>query len=206
MVSYIRSNLFAIKTTFIFTVLSLSACASKYDQNANSISHCKYSYQNGYEKVTNHKQKYIIEGDTLSLNVINFECAHTAFYTSRSMYKLYGDWDESVRLENDRFKTYLIWKEKDLFLDGKKFTIITCGQETKYGTTSSFMILDKQGRDLLVNDSQLKSKFVEFFSKEIKKKEDKKTNTIFFQKYIKQFNPKYWRKYKKYPNVKIYIE
>lgn len=182
------------------------ACVSKKKQSSQSISHCSYSFENDFERVTNHKQDYLIEGDTISLNIFNFECTNTAFYTSWSMCNLFGEWDESLQLENDIFKTYLIWKNKDLLFDGSDNTIITCGQETKQGTTSSFMVLDQNGRDIFEQDTILKQKYIDFFAKEIRKKKDKKMTTIFYQKYIKQFEPKYWKKYKKFPNVKIYIE
>lgn len=201
-----KPRILVLKANYIIIILILflSACASKKKQT--SISNCNYSYINDYERATNHKQNYIIEGDTISLNIINFECTNSAFYTSWSMCNLYGDWDEGVKLEDDKFRTYLIWKNKDLLQDGSRNTIITCGQETKQGTTSAFMVLDEKGKDVLAQDTIIKQKYVDFFSKEIRKEKDKKMTTIFFQKYIKQFNPKYWKKYKKFPNVKIYIE
>ena len=187
-------------------ILFLFACASKKKQNEFAISNCAYSYENDFKRVTNLKQEYVLQNDTISLNIINFECTHSAFYTSWSMYNLFGKWDEDVKLENDRFKTYLIWNNKDLLQDGKKYTIITSGQETKIGTTSSFMALDESGNDVLSDDTLVRQDLIDFFSKEIRREKDKKMKAIFYQTYIKQFMPKYWKKYKKSPNVTIYIE
>jgi len=192
---------------FIIIISALISCtASKFKQTGAPEGKCGYIYNNNYSEITNSQQKYVNHKDTVSLNIVTFECTYSSSYISYSMYDMYGEWDDGVKPEDNKFRTYLIWENKDIFLDGNKYTIVTFGKERKFDISSSFMVLNEQGKDMLSEDSLVRQKFIDFFSEQIRTKKKKKVKTIFYQKYIKRFRPEYWKKYKTFPNLKIYIE
>jgi len=122
------------------------------------------------------------------------------------MYNLFGEWHKGVNPDNNKHRTYLIWENIDLLSNNDRYTVVTFGVEKLDDIFSSVMVFDKEGKDILSENSEIKSKVIDFFSKEIRKKKNKKMKTIFYQKYIKQFKPEYWKKYKNFPNVKIHID
>lgn len=191
---------------YIITLFCFYSCATKkYKQSKFQNGKCEYLYINDFSGTSISTSDFIVQKDTISVSSLKFECTYTAFYTSWVMYNNYGEWDDGVQPENN-YNTYLVWKDINLFSNGDKYTVVTYGVEKPGDIYSSVMVFDDKGGDILSKNSELKTKLIDLFSTEIRKKKDKKTKTIFYQKYIKQFKPEYWEKYKKFPNVKIYIE
>ncbi|WP_157358295.1 hypothetical protein [Winogradskyella sp. J14-2] len=198
-----RSNTLFIS---IITLFCFYNCATKrYKKSKFHDGKCEYLYVDDFSGTSISTSDFIVQKDTISVSALKFECTYSAFYTSWVMYNNYGEWNDGVQPENS-YNTYLIWKDIDLFSNGGKYTVVTYGAEKPSDIYSSLMVFDDKGRDMLFENSGVKTKLIDLFSTEIRKKKKKKLKSIFHQKYIKQFRPEFWETYKTYPNVKIYIE
>lgn len=202
---FVLHNSFKIIICIVVAIFFFSCVTNKPNRRKTTrpSSKCEYLYENDFSKITNSQNKYLFEGDTLSLNIATYECTYTALYISRAMYSRFGKWNNGVK---NIFNTYLIWENVDLFLDGNKYNVVTFGIETTTEISCSVMVFDSEGKDMLAEDSKTKKKITDYFANEIRKKRSKKENEIFYQYFIKEFAPDYWKRYKNFPNIKIHIE
>lgn len=83
--------------------------------------------------------------------------------TKKIMYENFGMWNLEILLSNQEFES-LVWNNIKLFDDvDTKFTIIAGGEENKFETFSSIIVLDENQKDYLERDAPLKSKITKYF-------------------------------------------
>ena len=150
-----------------------------------------YIHINGYSGYEISKSRFL---KYQNLNELKYYHTYSSFYTRKSMYEKFGDWDITISIKGQR-TPYLIWKNIKLFKDDdRKFTVIAGGYECPTCKSdndriySSIFLLDQNGNDLLLDqNSELVKKTMQFFFEGIKNL----TNS-------NEFYNKFWKLAKKY--------
>ena len=178
-----------------FLGILLICCSTTSGQLENKpYRECVRNYKNDFAEVTQEKYITITNNDTLVYTQIKFKCTSSALYNLRTMYGYYGKWHESI-IPKNKEKPLLIWKNIDLFSNGQKYDIVTFGDEiTRDDVSTSVMVFDNEGKDVLKNDEDFKIKIIEFFTDNIRN--NKNRSKVYYQEYLKEFAPEYWEKYK----------
>ncbi len=182
-----------------FGIVLISCSVSSSGRKANLFKECAQNYKNDFAEVTLEKYVGILENDTLLNTQIKFQCTSSALYNLRTMYGYYGRWHKSIIPINEP-KPLLVWENIDLFSNGKNFTIMTFGEEiARNDISTSVMVFDKEGKDVINEDTELRKKIVEFFGSNIRKNKNKSEK--FYHEYLKEFIPEYWEKYKTFNKI-----
>ena len=103
------------------------------------------------------------------------------------MYDKFGKWDKMIYQTNRKYPV-LLWREIDLFADGKKFTVVTNGLEEWKHIYASVMVFDKDENDLLSNNSKEKIALAKYFSTLIMHSDHDKKE--FYEAYWSEVDPK----------------
>jgi len=150
------------KILLAFYLLFIFSCSST--KKSAKKSKCPKIYKNKYTEILSEKYTTIYNNDSISYNEIRFECVYSPSYTHKVMYDKFGKWDKMIYPTNKKHPM-LLWKDVDLFSDGKKFIVVTNGVEEWKHIYASVMIFDKDENDLLSNNSKEKIALAKYFSK-----------------------------------------
>ncbi|WJS96570.1 hypothetical protein NYQ10_08930 [Flavobacterium johnsoniae] len=156
-------------------------------QKATIEEKCPKIYENKFTEILNEKYVTVNGKDTTKINEIRYECVYSAFYTHKVMYDKYGKWDKEI-FPSNRNHPILVWKNIDLFSNGKRYTILTNGLEEWGHIYASVMILDENERDILTEQTEEKIALTNFFGELLKKHNTRKK--AFYEVYWKIVNPK----------------
>lgn len=175
------------------------SCSSSKQSNNVKLRECADYYENDFAIIKELKYSTIFEGDSLSYTQIKFQCTRSALYNLRTMYGFFGKWHKSVFPAN-RKKPLLIWENVDLFSNGNKYNVVTFGEEnSRDDVSTSFMIFNNKGEDLLLKNETFKNKAIEFFASNLRNTENKSKE--YYHQYLREFAPDYWKKYKRWNNL-----
>lgn len=180
---------------FIYIVFILTIYGCSTSGNVNRKGKCPEIYENGYTEIINKKYYATSSNGTLVTNEIRFECVYSMFYTHKVMFDKFGKWDNQLFLE--RTHPVLIWRNVDLFANGKMYTVYTDGLEEWKHIYASIMVTDTTEKDLLAEDSLEKEKLISYFSDMIKTRNE---NSGFYEIYWKMVDPQNWERLKQYQN------
>jgi len=142
---------------------------------------CPQIYKNDFTEILNEKYETVYNKDTIAYNEIRFECVFSAFYTHKVMYDKFGKWSKVIYPSN-RKHPILMWKNVDLFSNGKKYNVLTNGIEEWKHIYASVMVFDEKNIDLLFKDSPEKESITNYFASLIRNNKSKK----------KEFYNEYW--------------
>ncbi|MEY8869579.1 hypothetical protein AB9K24_08735 [Meridianimaribacter flavus] len=176
---------------FLFSICLLG-CSS---QKVKKEEQCPKIYKNKFTKILNEKYKTIYKNETISYNEVRFECVYSALYTHKVMFDRYGKWDKPIYPSNKNHPI-LVWKNVDLFNNGKEYTIMTNGLESWKHIYASIMVFDNNEVDLLSENSPEKEKLTNLFA-ELLKNQDLE-NEDFYEVYWKMVDPKRWETIKEH--------
>lgn len=180
---------------FLLAALILTFYGCSTSEKVTKQEKCPKIYENDYTEILNEKHLVASANDTTFINEIRFECVYSMFYTHKVMFDKFGMWDNKVFLNNTKHPI-LIWKNVDLFSDGKKYAVYTEGLEEWRHIYASIMIFDENDNDLLAEDSVEKEKLISYFSNLIKNQDNYKTE--FYELYWKMVDPLNWRRIQQY--------
>ncbi|PID71246.1 MAG: hypothetical protein CR985_00815 [Flavobacteriales bacterium] len=185
-----------MRVIYITIIISiLLSCSSS--QKSVKKTKCPKIYKNKFTKILNKECIIVNDADTTKINEIRFECVYSAFHTHKVMYDKYGKWDKEIYPSN-RNHPILMWKNIDIFSNGKKYTILTNGLEEWKYIYASVMVLDKDERDILTEQTEEKTALTNFFAELIKNHNPEKKD--FYEVYWKVVDPKRWEIIKEYQN------
>jgi len=173
----------------------LMICSCKVNQDAQKIKRSLSNREkNEYRDITNEIYTSIVDNDTISVTQIKYNYAYTEFLLQKVMFDNFGKWDQALYRTDERHPT-LLWKDIQLFQNNNsKYTVATNGGGEDVGKIySSVMILDENGKDLLLTDQELRNNVSAYFSKEIYNHDWNKDE--FFSVYWKEVDPKFYKKY-----------
>jgi hypothetical protein len=156
---------------------------------------CPKIYENKFTEILNEKYIAINNNDTTTINEIRFECVYSSFLTHKVMYDEYGKWNKEI-YPNNRKDPILMWKNIDLFSNGKQYTILTNGLEEWKHIYASVMVLDENEKDILSEQTDEKIAITNLFAELIKKHNPEKRN--FYKVYWKMVDPKRWETIKEH--------
>jgi len=184
----------------IFTIIFILILTSCSSTKKTTERRCQSTLKNDYKNILVEKTESIVNGDTIFLNEVKFECVLSAMYIQKGMYDRFGKWDMAIYPEEKHFPI-LLWNNVKLFQnDTTEFTVAANGIESKKTIYSSAFALNKQNKDLLSNDSEYKTKLIAYFSEMIKTNDSNKKD--FYEIYWKTVNPKYWEQIKRWHQKK----
>ena len=176
----------------IFALVIVSSCSPT---KQISYSKCPSMDENYYENILEDKFKTVIKNDTIQLNVIKFLCVRTAFYLDKGMFDKFGKWHQTIH--PDGKTPFLLWQRVKLFSnDTTKFTVATRGYEGLETIYTSVLVFDENNKDLLADNSEYKSKLIEYFSNMIHTNDKRKKD--FYEHYWKEIDPARWEELEKY--------
>ena len=179
----------------IIIALILISCSST---NGFTEKRCLSILKNNYKTILDAKFKSIVNKDTLFLNEIRYECVYSAMYTQKGMYDRFGKWDEEI-YTTAKQHPILLWNNVKLFPnDTTEFTVAANGLESFETIYASVLVFDKQNKDLLSENSEYKTKLIEYFSDMIRSNNTGKED--FYEIYWKTVDPKRWKQIKQYQN------
>jgi len=185
-----------IKNLFIFAFgIILFACSAS---KSNVSEECAGKYKDDYGGVVENLYTTISNNDTISYTEVRFECTNSALNTIKTMYNLYGKWHQYILTSNSKHRL-LLWNNIDLLSNQKKYNVFAFGVESR-NTYSSILVFDKNGNDVLKNNSEEKKKIIELFSAGIRNRKNKSNQ--YYHEYLKDFIPEYWEKYKVWNKIK----
>jgi len=185
-----KNSLFAI-----ITVLILISCSStnKVTEEGN-----KSVQKSNYKNILVEKFKPAIKNETRQLNEVKYEGVFCACFTQKGMYDRFGKWDEEVYIG---FHPILFWNKVKLFPnDTTEFIVAASGLENTKTTYASVLVFDQQNKDLLTEESEYKTKLIEYFSEMINSNNPKRR--YFYEVYWKTVDPKRWEQIKQYQKNK----
>jgi hypothetical protein len=181
----------------IITALILISCSST---KKITEKRCKSILKNDYKTILEEKFESIVDNDTIFLNEVKYECVHTAMYTKKGMYDKFGKWNQEI-YPKGRNHPILLWNNVKLFPnDTTEFIVATNGLESVETIYASVLVFDKKNKDLLSDQSEYKTKLIEYFSEMIKTNNSKKRD--FYEIYWKTVDPKRWEQIKQYQKNK----
>ncbi len=175
----------------IISFLLFFSCSS---QKNNRAIKCFKTYKTTLIKISNNDSYDFIKNDTNIYNEIRYECTDAFNISHFVMYNKFGKWDKTFYSDNKKLPI-LIWKNINLFENGKSYTVLTNGNEERNNTYASFIVFDDKGNDLIAKDSLQQEKLINFFS--ILMKTKKSNSKEFYEVYWKEADPEYWKKVKK---------
>ena len=180
-----------IYITILFSIFL--SCSSS--QKAVKETKCPKIYESNFTEILNEKYRAINNNDTTAINEIRFECVYSALYTHKVMYDKYGKWNKEIYPSNRNYPI-LMWKNIDLFSNGKRYTILTNGLEEWKHIYASVMVLDENEDDILSEQTDEKIAVTNLFAELIKNNNPEKKD--FYEVYWKMVDPKRWETIKEY--------
>lgn len=172
----------------IFVVLGCSSSEKVTQQNK-----CPEIYKNDFTEIRNEKYETVYNKDTITFNEIRFECVYSSLYTKKVMFDKFGKWNKTVYPSNKK-QPILIWKEVDLFSNGKKYDVFTNGNEGRKHIYAAVMVFDESEADLLAMDSPERENLTNYFAALLKSHDTE--NTDFYEIYWKMVDPEKWERIK----------
>lgn len=156
-----------MKKIFYFSVVLffIFSCSALRKETGNK---CKLdSEDQSFSKIIQDQRISVIGKDTLIFTEVRFQCTKTAFATKKSMYDEFGKWDNAIYSE-EKEHPVLYWEGVKLLSDQtNEFSVFASGEENDSIIYSSILIFDKNGRDILNENSPLRSKVIERFTEMI---------------------------------------
>lgn len=181
----LKSSLFSTFLTPIFfiTIMSYSS-AQKIESDVCQVR------KNNYASITQDEFKLKVDRTKLILTEVKYQCVYSAMYTSKGMFDRFRKWDQAIK-PNRKSKTVFLWRNVKLFPnDTTTFNVATYGIENEKMIFASVMVFDQQYNDLLTEDSDYKSKLINYFSDRIKDNDPNKKE--FYKVYWKTIDPEWW--------------
>ena len=134
-----------------------------------------YMHKNGFKSFEITKSKTVKNKDSIFANELKFYATYSSFYTRKSMYEKFGNWDKILSIRGER-TPFLIWKKVKLFPEKEKyFYVVTGGHECTTcdvdlkSIYASVIVLDENKNDCLTDKNpQLKKEIIALFSDGIK--------------------------------------
>jgi len=166
-------------------ILSLG-CSSKIGE-ANDVK-CAEIYRNDYSEARFEKIQTTLNSEAVSVNELRFECVISASYTGKVTFDKFGKWDLKVDTDNKR-QPILVWRNVELFSDGKRYDVYTHGIEERKHIYASVMVF-QNNVDLLSQNSSQREKLKNYFSDLIKN--ESQAEKDFYELYWKTVDPAYW--------------
>lgn len=187
-----KKNIFTITITLI-----LISCSSTSKVNEKR---CKSILKNDYKTILKEKFQSVVDNDTIFLNEVKYECVFTAMYTKKGMYDRFGKWNQEIYPKGQNHPI-LLWNNVKLFPnDTTEFIVAANGLENEETIYASVLVFDKKNKDLLSDESEFKTKLIDYFSEMIKTNNEKKSD--FYEIYWKTVDPKRWEQIKQYKKNK----
>ena len=187
-----KKNIFTI--TIILILFSCSSTTKVNEKRCNSI------LKNDYKTILEEKFESVVNNDTIFLNEVKYECVYTAMYIKKGMYDRFGKWNQEIYPKGQNHPI-LLWNNVKLFPnDTTEFIVAANGLENTETIYASVLVFDKKNRDLLSDESELKTKLIYYFSDMIKTNNEQKRD--FYEIYWKTVDPIRWAEIKQYQNNK----
>ena len=184
----------------IFTILVTLILFSCSSTNKVTEKRCKSILKNDYKNILKDKFESVVNNDTIFLNEVKYECVYTAMYTKKGMYDRFGKWDKEI-YPKGKHHPILLWNNVKLFPnDTTEFIVAANGLENVETIYASVLVFDKNNNDLLSDESEFKTKLIDYFSEMIKTNNEKKSD--FYEIYWKTVDPKRWEQFKQYKKNK----
>lgn len=157
---------------------------------------CPFVPKGGYE-FTEEAKYSILEDKSVFINEIQYYCVNSAMTSKQAMFENYGKWDYLIKVKNENNNDILLfWNDIQLFKkEQTKYTIITNGKEDYGYIFTSFMVLDQNGNDVLINKETIK-KFKKRLGSLIKNAN--RSNQDFYRIYWNAVDPAIWKKIQEY--------
>ena len=185
-----KKKIFTITITFTLILISCSS-TSKVNEKR-----CKSILKNDYKTILKEKFQSVVDNDTIFLNEVKYECVFTAMYTKKGMYDRFGKWNQEIYPKGQNHPI-LLWNNVKLFPnDTTEFIVAANGLENEETIYASVLVFDKKNKDLLSDESEFKTKLIDYFSEMIKTNNEKKSD--FYEIYWKTVDPKRWEQIKQY--------
>ena len=195
-----RKPLANIMKNSLFTIITALILISCSSTKIKPEKRCKSILKNDYKTILEEKFKSVVGNDTIFLNEVKYECVHNAMYTQKGMYDRFGKWNQEI-YPKIRNHPILLWNNVKLFPnDTTEFIVATSGLESVETIYASVLVFDKKNKDLLSDESENKTKLIEYFSEMIKTNNSKKRD--FYEIYWKTVDPKRWEQIKQYQKNK----
>ena len=189
-----KKKIFTITITFTLILISCSS-TSKVNEKR-----CKSILKNDYKTILKEKFQSVVDNDTIFLNEVKYECVFTAMYTKKGMYDRFGKWNQEIYPKGQNHPI-LLWNNVKLFPnDTTEFIVAANGLENEETIYASVLVFDKKNKDLLSDESEFKTKLIDYFSEMIKTNNEKKSD--FYEIYWKTVDPKRWEQIKQYKKNK----
>ena len=177
----------------IITALLLISCSSTKIKIGKR---CKSILKNDYRNILEEKFESVVDNETIFLNEVKYKCVHTAMYIKKGMYDRFGKWNKEI-YPKGKHRPILLWNNVKLFPDDTtEFIVAANGLESAETIYASVLVFDKKNKDLLSEESEYKTKLIEYFSKMIKTNNSNKRD--FYEIYWKTVDPQRWEQIKKY--------
>lgn len=184
----------------IFTIIIALLLISCSSTKIKTEKRCKLILKNDYKTILEEKLESVVDNDTIVLNEVKYECMHTAMYTKKGMYDRFGKWNKEI-YPKGRNHPILLWNNVKLFPnDTTEFIVAANGLESVETIYASVLVFDKKNKDLLSDESEYKTKLIDYFSEMIKTNNSKKED--FYEIYWKTVDPKLWEQIKQYQKNK----
>lgn len=134
-----------------------------------------FIHKNGFKTYEIIKSKTVKNKNSIFANELKFYATYSSFYTRKSMYEKFGNWNKNLYIKEER-TPFLIWEKVKLFpKKDKYFYVIAAGSECTTCNVdlkniySSIIVLDENKNDCLTDrNPKLKKEIINFFSEGIK--------------------------------------
>lgn len=150
---------------------------------------CKGYYETG--TFTNGIEEFQITFKDVeaTFNQLRFYCAPELGSTDKIMFDEFGTWNQSYDLNADKSRM-LVWKNVDLFSNGKKYSVYTSKNPDRTGFPyTAVLVFDEADNDVLIPHNPVRDDLINYFSDIIRNHSDSKE---FYKEYWTTFYPKIW--------------
>lgn len=153
--------------------------------------YCNAIVKRGYSRITLMPFESVVKEDTLSVNEIRYECSYSGLYVHKAMFDKYGKWNKSFR-NRKGILTTLIWENIPLLENStEEFTVVAMGLESRDYVYSGVSVFDKDGNDVLTENTFMQEKIKNYFGELIR--ENVYSDTQFYELYWTSFNSQVWK-------------
>lgn len=173
-----KLNLIELPLTSLLLIFILCGCSSSQkpastDNDSASFhelydkEQCSEYHKNGFSRISIGEYRNVIDNDTVNYDEVRFECVHISFITQKVLFDHFGKWDKALT-QQDYHGLLLMWQNVDLFSNGKRYTVVADGRESRNITYGSFMAFNQEGEDIVAENLAEKDEIIKLFKKWIR--------------------------------------
>lgn len=151
--------------TFAF-IFSLISCISPKEAYKNG--ECSKTYKSQFSEITTANYQKDFGDKNIDATELRYQCVHSTFYIKKVMFDTFGKWDAAF-FPDDYHHPVLMWKNVDLFSNGKKYTVFANGKEEWQHIYTSVMVLDENDKDVLAQKDSATQKVENYYGNLIEK-------------------------------------